>query len=139
MPCLEISMPTQTAEVRRDLANRLTDIFEKVTPFNREIFGILFHEYQPGSAAIGGEMDVVVGHPYLHLLFYCPRISRSAKQKLVEGWTRSFAKAVGHADWQPVIHICEHPYENVGVEGALLSDAYPECAERPFYNDLPSD
>lgn len=41
--------------------------------------------------------------------------------------------------WQPVIHLCEHPYDNVGVEGKLLSELYPELAQRPYYYDLSRD
>lgn len=41
--------------------------------------------------------------------------------------------------WKPTIHICEYPYDNVGIEGKILSDAFEECAKRSFYYELPKD
>jgi len=140
MPCLEISMPPVTVEVRRDLVQRLTDVFDEATSFGRDIFAIRFYEYQPGLTAIGGDLcEKDVKSPYLHFLLYCPRIDRATKQRLVAGWTEAFATCLDRPDWMPVIHLCEHPYDNVGVGGALLSDAFPACAESRFYYELPGD
>ncbi|MBI4534132.1 MAG: tautomerase family protein [Candidatus Melainabacteria bacterium] len=72
----------------------------------------------------------------LHLNLYCPRLTRSKKQLLVRLLTEAFVVAVQQRHWEPVIHINEHPYDNVGVGGQLLSDAYPECAARKFYYEL---
>ena len=41
------------------------------------------------------------------------------------------------SDCRPVIHIQEHPYDNVGVDGELLSDLFPELVKRKF--DYPLD
>ena len=140
MPCLEITMPTVDAETRARLAARLTDAFDETTSFGRDIFGISFNHYEPGAAAVGGKLwNGEPDQPYLHLLLYSPRLGRSVKQKLVASLTAAFTEAVERPDWRPVIHLCEHPYDNVGVAGKLLCDSYEQCANSPFYYDLPKD
>ena len=71
--------------------------------------------------------------PYLHMVLYSPRLSRAAKAAVARALTDAFAGATGRPSWRPVIHLCEHPYENVAVNGELLIDTYPELGERPFY------
>lgn len=140
MPCLEISMPVSTVETKQTLSAELTKAFSKIAGYPADIFGIKFHEYAENSAASGGKLvDKRTDRPYLHFLLYCPRLKRTVKQKLVSEFSKIFTDAVDNKDWWPVIHICEHPYDNVGVEGKLLSDAYDECRESTFYYDLPSD
>ncbi len=140
MPCLEISVPNMDDRTRRALASELTDVFVDTTGFDREIFGIRFQEYGWNEAASGGSLiDASTVRPYLHFLLYCPRISRANKQKLVREFTAAYTHCVGRPDWQPVIHICEHPYDNVGVGGELLSDAYPELADSKFYYEISDD
>lgn len=140
MPCLEISMPATTVEIKQTLSTELTKAFAEIAGFPADIFGIKFHEYGEHSTASGGKLiDKSAERPYLHFLLYCPRLKRPVKQKLVSEFTSLFIKAVGHEGWWPVVHICEHPYDNVGVEGKLLSDSYDECRESSFYYDLPSD
>ncbi len=70
--------------------------------------------------------------PYIHFLLYCPKLKRSSKQKLASSLTDAFTKAIGDETQKPIIHICEHPYDNVVVDGQLLSDRYAECANRKF-------
>ncbi len=77
--------------------------------------------------------------PYIHFLLYCPRLKRSAKQALAKSMTDAFVTATQQPAWKPILHISEHPYDNIAVEGKLLSDAYKECAERPFYYPIPKD
>lgn len=77
--------------------------------------------------------------PYLHMILYSPRLRRSVKQKLVHTLTAAFMDVIGNPEWKPVIHITEHPYDNVGVDGQLLSDTYEECANAEFYYDLLDD
>ena len=140
MPCLEISMPTTDRETKQVLANDLTRAFAEATDFPAEIFGIRFLEYADGEAASGGVLiDSKAERPYIHFLLYCPRITRTVKQRLVADFTCIYTKLVGKEHWWPVIHICEHPYDNVGVEGKLLSDAYEQCRDSKFYYDLPKD
>lgn len=122
MPCLEISMPVASTETRQTLSAELTKAFSEIAGYPADIFGIRFHEYEENTAASGGKLvDKRTQRPYLHFLLYCPRLKRNVKQKLVTKFTRVFTEAVGNKDWWPVIHICEHPYDNVGVEGKLLS------------------
>ena len=53
--------------------------------------------------------------------------------------TTAFSDCLGGPQWKPVIFIVEHPYDNVGVEGELLSDIYEQSAQREFYYHLPDD
>ena len=140
MPCLEIAMPKVDTETRVRLADKLTEAFASVSGFPAEIFGIKFKEYEPGTASSGGTLcNDGNSVPYLHFLLYSPRLKRSVKQKLVATLSATFTDCVGHADWLPVIHLCEHPYDNVGVEGELLSYSYEECAKSRFYYELADD
>ena len=140
MPCLEITMPELSPDTKEELTIRLTDAFGKATGFPTEIFGIHFNEYRPGNAASGGKIcDPNKGRPYLHFLLYIPRLTYSQKQKVVEGFTKSFTDCLDKPEWKPVVHICEHPYDNVGVDGKLLCDAYEELGKREFYYKLPRE
>lgn len=140
MPCLEIIMPEITQEKRETLSKNLTEAFADATGFPADIFGIHFQEYRRGEVALGGKLwKGEEGRPYIHLVLYCPRLRREVKQKLVEGLTKQFIESIEKTDWKPVIHLCEHPYDNVGVDGKLLSDAYEECAGSEFYYPLPQD
>lgn len=86
MPCLEISMPAVTVEVRRGLVQRLADVFDEATSFGRGILAIRFHEYQPDLTAIGGNLcEKDAKSPYLHFLLYCPHVDRATRQQLVAG------------------------------------------------------
>ncbi len=140
MPCLEITIPKLDNETRKLLTSRLTDAFAQASGFPADIFGIRFFEYGIGETANGGLLwDGKSGVPFLHFLLYIPRIKRSVKQKLVTAFSTAYTASTGKLDWKPVIHICEHPYDNVGVNGSLLSDSYEELAERSFYYDLPEE
>ena len=70
------------------------------------------------------------------MLLYIPRINKTTKQQLVEKFSEVFVETVERENWLPVIHICEHPYDNVGVEGKLLSDQYEACAKSKFYYEV---
>jgi phenylpyruvate tautomerase PptA (4-oxalocrotonate tautomerase family) len=114
MPCLEIAMPKVDTEMRARLADKLTEAFATVSGFPAEIFGINFKEYEPGTASWGGALwNGGDSRPYVHFLLYSPRLKRSVKQKLVATLSATFTNCVGHAHWLPVIHLCEHPYDNV--------------------------
>ncbi|MCK5126425.1 MAG: tautomerase family protein [candidate division Zixibacteria bacterium] len=140
MPCLEITMPQTTAETKTALAEKLTIIFSEATGMGADIFAIHFNEYNSGEVSIGGKIwNGGESRPYLHFMLYCPRLKRSVKQIIIKKMTLAFAESVGNPDWKPVIHIDEHPYDNVGVEGKLLSDAYEACAKAEFYYSLPKD
>jgi 4-oxalocrotonate tautomerase len=139
MPCLEIYLPKIKSQVKADLAEKLTTIFAECTNHPAEIFAIFFHEYEKESVAMGGKLFSGQGTPFLHFLLYCPRLRRQVKTQLVKEWTDAFIECTAQKDWQPVIHLCEHPFDNVGVGGQILSDAFEECAKRKFYYELPND
>lgn len=137
MPCLEVILPKSEDNIKEKLTYGLTKAFDESTRFGADIFGIHYSEYEPKGAASGGVIwDGRNGRPYLHLILYCPRIDRQTKQKLVETMSAAFVDAIGKENWLPVIHICEHPYDNVGVKGQLLSDTYEELAKKKFYYEL---
>ncbi|MCC7443128.1 MAG: hypothetical protein IT285_15960 [Bdellovibrionales bacterium] len=140
MPCIELSLPKADRKTRAALAAGLTEAFCSSTGHPAEILGVRFLEYEPGMAAVGGKLcDDPAESPYLHILVYCPKLRRTVKQRLGAALSESFVRATGRPEQVPVIHICEHPYDNVVVNGRLLSDAYEECAKRSFYYDLPRD
>lgn len=140
MPCIELSLPKVSQEIRAALAAELTHAFCATTGHSAEIFGIRFFEYEDDLASKNGKLcHSLTSIPYLHMVVYCPRLKRSAKQKMGAALTLAFTKAVDRTDWAPTIHICEHPYDNVVVGGKLLSDAYESCAKRSFYYELPKD
>jgi phenylpyruvate tautomerase PptA (4-oxalocrotonate tautomerase family) len=140
MPCIEVSLPEIDKETRSALAAGLTEAFCSATGHPAQLLGVRFFEYPPASAANGGKLcDSPGTSPYLHVLLYCPRLKRSVKQKVGAALTGAFAAAVKKPDWIPIIHICEHPFDNIVVGGKLLSDAYEECSKRGFYYELPKD
>lgn len=65
-----------------------------------------------------------------HIVVYSPRLSREKKAACVTALTEAFANATGFDAELLTIHIEEHSYDNVGVGGKLLTDAFPELAER---------
>jgi 4-oxalocrotonate tautomerase family enzyme len=65
-----------------------------------------------------------------HIVVYCPRLTREKKVACVAALTEAFERTTGHSAEHLVIHIEEHSYDNVAVGGRLLTDAYPELAER---------
>lgn len=65
-----------------------------------------------------------------HIVVYCPRLTREKKVNCVAALTEAFEKSTGLSAQDLVIHIEEHSYDNVAVGGRLLTDAYPELAER---------
>lgn len=134
MPCIEMSLPESARELRAPIARAITDAFSAVTGHPAEIVGVRFFEYREGEAFVGGRPG-----PYFHMLVYSPRLKRSVKQKLASALAEAVTRASGHETWRPTIHLCEHPYDNVVVDGQLLSDAFEACAKKPFYYELPKD
>ena len=65
-----------------------------------------------------------------HIIVYCPRLDREKKVACVAALTEAFARTTGHSADILTIHIEEHSYDNVGVGGKLLSEQFPELAER---------
>lgn len=137
MPCLEITMPETDQTTRSRLSERLTNAFTEATGHPAEIFGIRFDEFAPGTCASGGRVwDGGDDRPYLHMVLYCGRLRRAQKQVVVQRLSAEFAECVAKPAWLPTVHVAEFPYDNVGVDGQLLSDAFEECRDRPFYYEL---
>ena len=137
MPCLEISLPKTDRATKEKLAANLTNAFVSNTHFEAEIFGIRFHEYDIGQAAYAGKLcDGKNVRPYLHSILCLPRIDRETKKKIVASFTEIFTDVFESDNMKPVIHIHEYPYDNVGVGGQLLSDAFEECRNSKFYYEV---
>ena len=138
MPCLEVTLPRTSPEVKRAIITNLTDAAVDAG-LEREIFRVAIREYDPGDAGLAGIPWDGEGMPVLHLVLYCPRQPRSRKKALIENLSRAFTKTIGREDWWPVIHILEYPYDNLGIHGKVSGEAYPELKGRKFYYDLPED
>jgi len=140
MPCLEIQMPKVSMQTKEALAEGLTSDFVEAAGFDAEKFGIYFEEYDYGAIAFNGKLTTATsGRPLLHFVLNCPRLKKSVKSQLVQRFTQTFIKCVRNEDWKPVIHINEHPYDNVGVQGKLLSEQFDDLAKAKFYYELPED
>lgn len=65
-----------------------------------------------------------------HLVVYSPRMSRVVRAACAARLTAAFAEATGQDPDDLCIHFEEHSYDHVAVGGRLLTDAFPELAER---------
>lgn len=65
-----------------------------------------------------------------HIVIYSPRLSRDVKVRCAEAVTAAFHASTGFEAELLTIHFEEHSYDSVAVGGRLLTDAYPELAER---------
>lgn len=65
-----------------------------------------------------------------HIIIYSPRLDRDRKVKCAEALTRAFEETTGLEAELLTIHFEEHSYDSIAVGGRLLTDAYPELAER---------
>ncbi|MCP4583735.1 MAG: hypothetical protein GY839_19160 [candidate division Zixibacteria bacterium] len=140
MPCLELSIPRLDFETKQALNARLTEAFVDNTRFDADIFGIRYLEYDKDQTSSGGKKwSGGDEKPYIHFVFYGPRLTHNEKQKLVKAFTESYTDCIGKSNWQPVIYIIELPYDNIGVKGSLLSKADKERAKTDFYYKLPKD
>ena len=71
-----------------------------------------------------------------HIDIQGPRLSRAKKAAVVAGVTKAYCEATGMDPEHLIIHLSEHPYDNIGVGGQLLTDAIPELRDRPWYYPL---
>ncbi|QUS58692.1 tautomerase family protein [Pseudovibrio brasiliensis] len=74
-----------------------------------------------------------------HIVVYSPRLTREKKVACVAALTEAFCASTGLEKENLVIHIEEHSYDNIAVGGKLLTDAFPEIAEREKAYQLASD
>ena len=132
MPTIEIELPETTRAVRAALARAVTAAFCDATGHDRATLDVYFHSWGSGDAARAGELLDAEGPRAVHVSVSSPRLARPAKQALARGLTEAIRGVTGWVE-RPVVHLSEHPYDNVVVEGALLSDAFEACRSRPFY------
>ena len=135
MPSLQVLLPKTDLKTRGALAYSLTKAFMDATAgrFGKNDFSVFFLEYGMGFAATGGKLwDDEDDYAPVHMELLAPRLSREQKKKVVELFAASIKEA-GNKDWVVVIHISEHPYDNVGVSGKLLSDLIPDLSKKKFY------
>ncbi|MCI0411660.1 hypothetical protein L0222_02535 [bacterium] len=131
MPWMEVTMPKRENEIKEGLVKRLNQEFIDATGFEEEILYIRISEFERTDAGAAGQLAGVAG--VAHVVLYCPRMRFDVKRMVVSGITNAFAGT----DAKPLIHILEFPYENIGVEGKLLTDTDEELASRPFYYVVP--
>jgi phenylpyruvate tautomerase PptA (4-oxalocrotonate tautomerase family) len=131
MPWMEVTIPTSDKAVRQELIASLNQQFIDATGFEDEVLYIRFSEFEPEMAGAAGTISP--DHTFAHLILYTPRMRFDVKRSVVAGLTRAFESL----KIKPLIHILEFPYDNIGVNGELLTDADDELASRPYYFVLP--
>ena len=138
MPFLEVTIPRMDEATRRQLAEKLNLEFIDATGFEDEVLHILFKEYDPAEIAIAGKLwDGNQERPYAQFLLYCPRLRHDVKRAVAAALTNTFTQCISDPNWTPAIYILEFPYDNIAVNGYLLTDTDEELADRPFYYMLP--
>lgn len=135
MPFLEICMPRMDPRKTESLASRINEEFIDATGFEDEILRIQFMAYDPDTLATGGQ--VAAGNSFVHMILYTPRLRFDVKRSIVSGLTQVFREASEESNFQVMIHIHEFPYDNIGLDGQLLTDTDDELASRPYYYVLP--
>ena len=129
MPNLEITLPKQLSpQDKQDLGQALDTCFQSYAGLDIGL-EILFKEYAAEDTYSASDNGSI------HCHLFCPRLPRQRKQDLVKHMTETISDSISASDYM-IFHISEHPYDNVGVNGQLLSNMIPDCAERKFYYDL---
>src|SRR5688572_18998655 len=131
MPWMEVTIPRSDNAIKEQLLARLNQEFIDATGFEDEILYIRFSELDPGSAGAAGRISE--NESLAHVILYTPRMRFDVKRSVVAGIT----KALEIMKAKPLIHILEFPYDNIGVDGNLLTDVDDELASRPYYFVLP--
>jgi len=123
---MEVVLPAVAQIPREQLLARIQREFVDATGFEDEKLYVRFSEY--------GQDDLIESDARIaHVVLYCPRLRFDVKRSLASGLTAAFADH----EIKPLIHIFEFPYENIAVDGTLLTDADDELASRPFYYVIP--
>ena len=131
MPWMEVTMPASEADVKQKLIASLNQEFIDATGFEDEVLYIRFSEFGAGTAGAAGQISD--DKTFAHVILYTPRMRFDVKRSVVAGLSKAFELA----KIEPLIHILEFPYDNIGVDGQLLADADDELASRPYYFVLP--
>jgi len=130
MPWMEVTIRKTDSSVKEQLLERLNREFIDATGFEDEVLYIRFSEFEKGEL---GESGALSERNVAHVVLYCPRLRFDVKRSLASGLTNAF-EGTGAT---PFLHILEFPYENIGANGVLLTDADEELASRPFYYVIP--
>ena len=130
MPWMDVTMPGTDQAVKNQLLSRLNQEFIDATGFENETLYVRFSQFDPGDL---GESGKPCGSKVANVVLYCPRLRFDVKRSLAAALTGAF-EGTGT---KPFIHIVEFPYENIAVEGRLLTDTDEELASRPFYYVIP--
>jgi phenylpyruvate tautomerase PptA (4-oxalocrotonate tautomerase family) len=130
MPWMEVTIQKTDSALKQQLIAKLNQEFIDATGFEDEVLYVRFSEFESGDTGASGQTG---GSGYAHIILYCPRMRFDVKRSVVAGLTG----ALEMIQAKPLIHILEFPYENIGSDGRLLTDADEELASRPFYYVLP--
>jgi hypothetical protein len=126
---MEIAIP-QTSQIQKEqLFAKIQREFIDATGFEDEKLFVRFSEFHQDELKESGAPSTAAAH----VTMYCPRLRFDVKRSLASGLTNAFAES----GIRPLIHIFEFPYENIAVDGTLLTDADDELASRPFYYVIP--
>lgn len=130
MPWMEVTIRKTDGSIKEQLLERLNREFIDATGFEDEVLYVRFSEFDKGDF---GEMGTPAEGSVGHIVLYCPRLRFDVKRSLASGLTNAF----DGTGIKPFIHILEFPYENISINGVLLTDADEELASRPFYYVIP--
>jgi hypothetical protein len=130
MPWMEVTIPKTDQGARERLHLRLSQEFIDATGFEDETLFVRFSDFDQGDLWESGNPS---GNKAGHVVLYCPRLRFDVKRSLAVGLTSAF-EGFG---FKPLIHIVEFPYENIAMDGRLLTDSDDELASRPFYYVIP--
>jgi phenylpyruvate tautomerase PptA (4-oxalocrotonate tautomerase family) len=131
MPWMEVTIPKTDQAIKEQLIAGLNQQFIDATGFEEEVLYIRFSEFDPASAGSSGRFSQT--ETFAHVVLYSPRMRFDVKRSVVAGLTSAFDPL----KIKPLIHILEFPYDNIGADGQLLTDADDELASRPYYFVLP--
>ncbi len=130
---MNVTIPRTDAGSKQELSSRLNQEFIDATGFETEVLFIRFSEYEAGDVAASGLLYSGAGEAFAHVVLYAPRLRFDVKRSLVA----SITNILESKNWKCLIHLLEVPYDNIGMNGQLLTDADDELASRPFYYMLP--
>jgi phenylpyruvate tautomerase PptA (4-oxalocrotonate tautomerase family) len=131
MPWMEVTIPKTDQQIKEQLTASLNQQFIDATGFEDEVLYIRFSEFDSASAGASGQLSQA--ESFAHVILYTPRMRFDVKRSVVAGLTSAFDLI----KIKPLIHILEFPYDNIGADGQLLTDADDELASRPYYFVLP--
>ena len=130
MPWMEVTIRKIDDSTKEQLLQKLNREFIDATGFEDEVLYVRFSHFDKGEF---GESGTLSEGNIAHIVIYCPRLRFDVKRSLASALTNAF-QGTGI---KPFIHLLEFPYENIAVDGSLLTDADEELSSRPFYYVIP--